>query len=84
MGSMPLHLTPYMIRVFLLYLMLHLIGRVQVDDGGVVWVMDDAAFMSGRDDIVRYHASGVTVSRMEDAGGLVSMRVRGLRYSSKQ
>ena len=38
--------------------------------------------MSGRDDVVRYHASGITVSRMEDTGELVSMCAGGVRDGS--
>ena len=34
-------------------------GRVQVDEGGIVQVDDeDAVFLSGIDNIVRYHTSG--------------------------
>lgn len=44
---------------------------------------DGAAFMSGRDDIVRYHASGMTVSRM-DARDAVGRRAQFLRNYRKQ
>ena len=48
---------------------------MQVDEGIAVRVTDDAAsFMSDGEDIVRYYANGVTVSRMEDGGELVSVR----------
>ena len=58
-------------------------GLVQVDREGIVRIDDDnAVFMSGRDDVVRYHASGITVSRMEDTGELVSMCAGGVRDGS--
>ena len=58
-------------------------GLVQVDRKGIVRIDDDnAVFMSGRDDVVRYHASGITVSRMEDTGELVSMCAGGVRDGS--
>ena len=58
-------------------------GLVQVDREGIVRIDDDnAVFMSGRDDVVRYHASGITVSRMEDTGELVSTCAGGVRDGS--
>ena len=57
--------------------------RAQVDKASIVkMVGDDAIFMSGRDDVVRYHASGITVSRMEDTGELVSTCAGGVRDGS--
>ena len=49
-------------------------GRVQVDEAGLVQVdNDNAVFLSDQGYIVRYHASGVTVSMMDDTESLVSM-----------
>ena len=54
-----------------------MLDPVQVDEGIVVRVTDDtASFMFDGEDIVRYYANGVTVSRMEDGGELVSVRAR--------
>ena len=45
-----------------------------MDEGGIVEVKhDDADFMSGPHDVVRYHASGITVSRMRDTEDAVSI-----------
>ena len=58
-------------------------GLVQVDMEGTIRIdHDDAVFMSGRDDVVRYHASGITVSRMEDTEELVIMCAGGVRDGS--
>ena len=58
-------------------------GLVQADREGIVRIDDDnAVFMSGRDDVVRYHASGITVSTMEDTGELVRMCAGGVRDGS--
>lgn len=39
-------------------------GRVQGDEASLVEVQDaDAVFMSGPDDIVRYHPNGITVAK---------------------
>ena len=47
---------------------------MQVDKEGIVKVMDDdAVLMSGRNDIVRYHANEITVSRMTGPGDPVRM-----------
>ena len=46
---------------------------MQKDTDGIVQVMGDGAvFMSDPYNVVRYHRSGMTVSKMEDAGDLVS------------
>lgn len=60
-------------------------GRVQVDERGLVKVQDvDAVFMSGQDDIVRYHPNGITVSKGESAGDPVRTRTGGWRASTQQ
>lgn len=58
-----------------------MIGRVQVDESGTVFMAKNATFMSDPDDIIRYHAGGVTVSRMEDTIDLV--RMHDAFYSSR-
>ena len=59
--------------------------RAQVDKASIVkMVGDDAIFMSGRDDVVRYHARGITVSRMTDTGDPVRMHGGALRDRKKE
>ena len=50
---------------------------MQVDEGDIVQVDDeDAVFLPGPDNIVRYHASGITISKMGDTGDTVSIYAR--------
>ena len=59
-------------------------GLVQVDREGIVRIIDDddAVFIYGRDGVVRYHGSGITVSRMDDTGELLSTCAGGVRDGS--
>lgn len=66
--------------------MIPVYGCVQEDEWGIVQTTGNGSvFLPDRDDIVRYHRSGMTVSRMEDTGGdLVSIFAVVMKYRKEE